>query len=220
MRMNYFFLDRYLTLLPAPSNNEWDLKEDTMKKIVQIIEANAQPTDTLLEIDGELEFLANSENSIIDDYKDDFSGLMTYFEDLKNELIKYLIKKKMFENLCIFDLDSLEMNTNNIEDTILLNLNKNNYKSMKKICGLSRSLQNIKMICDIVGVFSNFKVSLPLTTLADKSTLQTLLEKAFCNIIDGNLVQGSVYYLNVAYSLNLSAPSSLMRLLDKLMFDL
>ena len=186
----------------------------------EIVKFDKFPNDKLLEVQAELEFFIETPDSVLEYYEPDFKNFTLKFNNFKSDYLTKLLESGNFEVLSELNLDNLGIKFDTIETIVLKNLDKTNYKKMKKLCEKSWSLANCRMICDIVMIFSKVNVEFQLISLKKVDKIEEIFAKAISNIIDGNTQEDSIYYLNVAYSLKLSSTRNVMKLLNKMLFDL
>jgi len=222
LRIDYFLIDRTLRA-PGSLDKYNDITECRIyfeKAIKNTILESETPSETLLELEGEIRFLADSSDDILEIFKEDFTVFISSFLEYKKNIIQKALQENDFDLLSTFNIEELGINIDVLEDMILLNLTPYNYESISRVCKRTRYLKNCQMICDVIMVFKKIGIDAPLQRFADIDEVERLFTKAISNIIQSKPTEQSIYYMNVAYSLKVSELENVAKLLGKMLIDI
>lgn len=120
LRLKYFFIDRYLLSDPVTpaslkcsnldsfdglKNLTQELKTYLLDNLCIVLSSSESISQTLNELEGEIDFLVNSDGVVLDQYLDQFKAIFaTFLANPQKKLIEYIIEIKSFKLLSRIDL--------------------------------------------------------------------------------------------------------------------
>ena len=200
LRLKYFFIDRFC-LGDTTENSKKSNEEFLIDNLCLILSISADPSASLMDIDNEVTFLKEDQDSVMQIYWENFSKIFEKFKNVKKTLVQYMIDLKGFDLLCRLKFEAMEMTVSELEALILKNINNDNFEHMQYLAKSNKSLTYCYTLTELFKVFNKLRVKLDVKMLIPENSISNFLRLAISNLIQGNIESENVYFKDINHSL-------------------